>query len=140
MFSRTHKVDTFSSRWSPRVGGHNGHHNEILQGAMFASFSVLDYHIGSGTSSVCQLLPPIRFVHPRSLSLPRFSVQFSTLRSFIVFQNDPFFLCPLSPPLPRIAPFPPFLLPPPFRNLVHAMYLSSLAPFAAASFIGCLLA
>lgn len=69
MFSRTHKVDTFSSRWSPRVGGHNGHHNEILQGAMFASFSVLDYHIRSGTSSVCQLLPPIRFVHPRSLSL-----------------------------------------------------------------------
>lgn len=97
---------------------------EILQGAMFTSFSILNYHIGSGTSSVCQLLLSVSFIHALSRSLLR-SIFYA---AFLHRLEHPFFLCvlllllsfPLSPS--RIAPFPSFLLrvslpsPPHFRK------------------------
>lgn len=140
MFSRTYKVDTFS-RWSPRVGGHNGHvksykvlcshrspYSIIILGLGPVPSANSSYPFRSSTLSL-SLSSPFNFLRcvpspSRTSLLPPLCVSSSSLSSV---------------PSPRLSlsllPYPS----PRFRNLIHAMYLSSLASFAASS-IGCLLA
>lgn len=139
MFSRTYKVDTFS-RWSPRVGGHNGH---------VKSYKVLCSHRSPYSIIILGLgpVPSANSSYPfRSSTL---SLSLSSPFNFLRCVPSPSrtSLLPVCPP-PLFPPFllrvslslSPLLYPSPrFRNLIHAMYLSSLASFAASS-IGCLLA
>lgn len=135
MFSRTKSM---RSRGGPDSGRLQWPH-EVLQGAMFASFSILNYHIGSGTSSVCpRTLPPLRLAR-LSLSLPPFLrwIFYSAFLRHGVYNNIPSSCAPSFTVSPPFRPFLPRLSLYLSRSKTsYAPRICPLAPLAPLSSIG----
>lgn len=98
MFSRTYKVDTFS-RWSPRVGGHNGH---------VKSYKVLCSHRSPYSIIILGLgpVPSANSSYPFRSSTLSLSLALSSPFNFLRCVPSPSrtSLLPVCPPPPPLFP------------------------------------